>query len=361
MQKRILTREDVENIVVGASVLGGGGGGSIEMSLAMGYKALELGEPTLASVDHFNDDETFVVVSSVGAITDGCAIMPSHYVRSVELLRDALDSKIAGFIASETGPFNIINGWIQSALTGIPVVDAPADGRAHPTGRMGMMGLTLDPAHTSVHAAVGGSGKDNNYCELLVRGESSLCASLVREASIKAGGMVAVAREPVTNSFVKSYGCPGAMQQAISLGKALINAKKRSVDYAIETIKDLLHPEQVISGKIVEAEIGVTNGIDSGEICIASDMGELLIKFADAFMTLECGGKRIATFPDLILMLSKETALPVSGVEVCSGMDAELLVVKKESGTVKLGAAYNDPNVFTDIELLIERDLHSYM
>jgi len=47
---------------------------------------------------------------------------------------------ISGLISSEVGALGVVNGWVQSAALQIPVIDAPANGRAHPLGLMGFDG-----------------------------------------------------------------------------------------------------------------------------------------------------------------------------------------------------------------------------
>ncbi|MEW6723346.1 MAG: DUF917 family protein [Bacillota bacterium] len=105
-------------------------------------------------------------------------------MRAVELLRDALGVRIGGLITNENGGSATVNGWIQAATLGLPVVDAPCNGRAHPTGLMGSMGLHRSPGYLSLQAAVGGDPNQGRYLEITAAGSLAGASATVRQASI---------------------------------------------------------------------------------------------------------------------------------------------------------------------------------
>ena len=53
-----------------------------------------------------------------------------------------LDRPVAAVMTAQNGSSTTLNGWIQSAVLGVSVLDAAGDVRAHPTGKLGAMGLT---------------------------------------------------------------------------------------------------------------------------------------------------------------------------------------------------------------------------
>src|SRR5690606_516844 len=83
-------------------------------------------------------------------------VKPVDYALALQMLQEHPGGRIARIITSETGAMGTVNGWFQSAVTGIPVVDAAGNGRAHPTGVMGSMALDRLEGYRSVQAAVGG-------------------------------------------------------------------------------------------------------------------------------------------------------------------------------------------------------------
>ncbi|MBB6283607.1 DUF917 family protein [Geobacillus subterraneus] len=197
-----LNHRTLEAAVLGGAVLGGGGGGWIEEGMRIGRLALEVGQPQLITIDDLQDDDLLVTVSNVGApAAKDQYVKPVHYLRSLELLIQNLERRVHGIITNENGAGTMINGWFQSAVTGIPVVDAPCNGRAHPTGSMGSMNLSELDDYVSVQAAVGGKGR--NYVEISASGSLDKISSLIRKVSVDAGGTVAVTRNPVRAAYVK--------------------------------------------------------------------------------------------------------------------------------------------------------------
>ncbi|WP_261372579.1 S-methyl thiohydantoin desulfurase domain-containing protein, partial [Haloferax volcanii] len=88
---------------------------------------------------------------------------------------------VGALMTNEMGGFATVNGLLQSAVTGLPLVDAACNGRAHPTGPMGSIGLSQDAE--SVQAAVGGVPGTASRLETVVEAELGTAASLVRHAA----------------------------------------------------------------------------------------------------------------------------------------------------------------------------------
>ena len=58
-----------------------------------------------------------------------------------------------------------VNGWLQAAVLGLPLVDLPCNGRAHPTGVMGSMNLHKITDYKTVQACVGGNPETGSHVE----------------------------------------------------------------------------------------------------------------------------------------------------------------------------------------------------
>lgn len=133
-----LNREILKYALMGGTILGGGGGGSRELGKEAAGIALEYGELNLVDIHEVADDTLIVTASAVG--TPAAVekyVKPRDYVRTIEILQENTGLKIGGIITNENGGAATVNGWIQAAILGIPIIDAPCNGRAHPTGTMG--------------------------------------------------------------------------------------------------------------------------------------------------------------------------------------------------------------------------------
>ncbi|MGN7357940.1 DUF917 domain-containing protein [Paenibacillus sp. SAF-054] len=346
-----LDEQMMESAVFGGAVLGGGGGGWIEEGLQIGRLALELGQPELHAMDGFSDDDTFVTVSLVGAPgAKDKFLKPIHYARSLDMLAHGLQKPISAIHTNENGAGTTVNGWLQSVMTGIPLIDFACNGRAHPTGTMGAMNLTEVSDYVSHQTAVG--GKDENYLEFSISGSLGKAASLIRNASVEAGGLVAVARNPVTAAYAKQNGAPGAITQAIEVGEALLGAKGEA---AIAAVVSKLGGKVVGSGEVTDFKIETTGGFDVGSVTV--DGFEMT--FWNEYMTLEKGGERYATFPDLIMTLDAKTARPVVTAALEKGQQLTVIVVPKAK--LLLSSTMNNKKLLQPVEDVIKKPVIHYI
>lgn len=355
MNKR-LTKQDLEYAVIGGSILGGGGGGSIEMGREIGERALEIGDVYLVSTDEIPDQAVLLTVSAVGAPAAKMKkVKPEDYLRTIKMYEEVINRSVDGFITNENGGTATVNGWIQAASYGKPLVDAPCNGRAHPTGIMGSMGLHKLKDYTSVQTAVGGDSEKQMDVEVYCRGNIYNTSSIVRQASIGAGGLVAVARNHVSADYVKNNGAPGAIAQAIEIGEAFYKGIKTSSDEAIRCVCEVVDAQIVAKGKVKDYKIETLDGFDIGMFQV--DNQELT--FWNEYMTLDLGGDRLYTFPDLIMTMNLMTGRPVTSAEIEENMEVAVIATKSEN--LILGAGMFDPDLLEDVEKVIGRKMVPYV
>ena len=342
----------VEYAVYGGAILGGGGGGWINEGLKIGRLALEVGQPELLTVDELADDGLLVTVSLVGA--PGAKekfVKPIDYTRALEILSTKLHRPVDGLITNENGAGTTVNGWFQSAITGIPVIDSPCNGRAHPTGAMGSLDLSEIPDYVSHQAAVGGNYE--HYVELSVSSSLEKSASMIRKVSVEAGGMVAVARNPISVSYAKQHGAPGAISQAIEIGEALLRYKEEA---AIDAVVTKLGGKVVATGAVTKFQMETTGGFDVGSVWI-EDQYEMV--FWNEYMTLEKDGERFATFPDLIMTLDLKTGMPIVSAAIEQGQQIAVITAPKEN--LLLSSTMRNEKLMKPIENIIKKPILSYL
>lgn len=354
MSELIITRELAEAAVLGGAVLGGGGGGSMEKGLKNVTEALAAGVLRLVDIDDVDPETILITGSAVGAPAAKAAqALPKDYVRAVEMLIDDGAPRPGGFIPNECGGSSITNGWVPAALMGLPVVDAPCNGRAHPTGAMGSMGLHRDPGYVSRQAAAGGNPQLGLYLEMYAAGRLDAVAPLIRTAADRAGGLVAVARNPVKASYAKRYGAPGALKQAIKLGEAISSARLSGGQAAAEAAAGFLGGRVAGRGMVSQLELVTRGGFDSGRIVV----GNMETTFWNEFMTLEEKEKRLATFPDLIMTLDG-SGMPVTTAELKKGQEAYIIVVPA-AGLI-LGEGMRCRDLLESIEPVVGKSILEY-
>lgn len=347
-----ITEDWVESLTLGGEILGGGGGGSVQLGRQLGQLAVKLGNPTVLSVDEFDDEELIIAVSAVGAPSaiDTGYIQPMDFVRAVWGLVRQTDKTIAGLMTNEMGGLASANGLIQSAILDIPLIDAAGDGRAHPTAPMGAIGLTTKEDFVSSQYAVG-RDEEGNLVKTFAQGKQPT-ASAISRATAEKVGFIAVARDPIEMSYVKKNAAIGALSQAQQLGGVVSDIE--SSEERVQKIIDQLDGELIIKGEVSSVRLKERGGFDVGMV----EIGEHQLTFWNEYMTLEVGDTRLATFPDLILTLSEQTGRPVSSAEIKGGDSVSLVVVPKENLT--LGSGMQDPSLFEVAEQAVEKDIISY-
>ena len=349
---RELDHHAVDAAVAGGSVLAAGGGGWVKHGYLVGRTAVSYGTPRLATLDEIAGDTPVATVSAIGApAARDWEMRPGDYVRALRLLMEALDEPVVGTITAQNGSSTTCNGWMQSAVLGTLVIDAAGDGRAHPTGKMGSMGLAADPGYQTVQAAAGGNRAQDRSLEVVTRGTVRHTAEVLRTAAVASGGFIAAARNPLPASYVREHGAVGAISFALELGEAMLAAEPSGAGSVIEAIADSLGGRIAGRGEVRGKQLRTEGGFDIG----ALQVGELELGFVNEYMTVESGGERLSTFPDVITTLSATDGRPVSIADIADGDEVAVLAVDKSQ--VPLGAGVKEPSVYPEVEEMLGKPL----
>ena len=355
MSKLVLTQEHVEAALIGGCFLGGGGGGSMAKGRALAERALAAGTLTMISADEIDDDAILLTSSAVGApAAKDAYAAPDTATRVVELLEQVGIGKPSGLITNENGGGSTFNGWLPAAVSGLPFVDLPCNGRAHPTGMMGGMALHRDKNYTSYQSSAGGKRENGTYIESLCIGSIESASALVRQSAVRAGGLVSVARNPITAGYAKKFCAPGGVMLAIEVGRKMQEASKRKACASAEAAADFLGGSVIAYGSVDGIELITEGGFDHGTV----NVGGLEMTFWNEFMTADMDGKRLGTFPDLIMTVDAETGLPVTTAEISKGQN--VIVVLVPARNLPLGAGMYCRELMAPVEEIVRRPILSY-
>jgi hypothetical protein len=353
-----ITEEIAEAAVLGGLFLGGGGGGSSKEGMRAAEEALKLGELTLVSYDHVNRDDIVITASAVGSPASiEKFISAEQCKKAYEMYRDLLDGEIGGIITNENGGHSTTNGWIVSAMTGIPLIDAPCNGRAHPTASMGSMGLSQIKGYKTIQIAIGGNPDLGKEIEVIAKGSLNATSSVVRHAAVEAGGLVTVLRNPVKAEYLENNAAIGGLKQAIDIGKVFLKHKK-DMEAVLKELSEMISLEVIVRGIVKKYEIRTQGGFDVGFVAVEAQDGGYEITFWNEYMTLEYEGERLATFPDLIVTLDSKTGRVLTSAELKE--KDEIIVVKVDRGKLKLGQGMFDKKLFQKVEEVLEKEIIKY-
>lgn len=330
---RRLGMDDVEAAIIGGCILGGGGGGDPVAGLDRARSALGLGPVSLWSPDELPAEALCATVALVGAPSAGTGTLDAERLtRPVEMLR-ARYPQIAAINTNENGAETTLNGWIQSIVSGVPLLDLACNGRAHPTGLMGAMGLHRDASYRSFQAfASGGRQPLEGYAEGALQG----AAAMTSQAAIVAGGIVSAARNPVTIGYAVRHGAPGAISHAIALGRAFLDQGLAGlVPFGLEV---------VAHGRITDLKREVVEGLDRGRFVVIGDE-RVEIAFLNEYLRARWGDGE-ALFPDLIMLFDAE-GQPLTSAAISAGMEASVAILRRDR--LKLSSTMSMPELFAPI------------
>ena len=136
---RKLGIQQIEDIALGASLLGAGGGGDPYIGKLMAIGAVrECGEVTLISPEEVPDDALIMPIAMMGAPTVLCekGIGGTEYKRIFEMVERYFGRKVYATMPMEAGGVNSMLPIAAAARLGLPMVDCDGMGRAFPELQM---------------------------------------------------------------------------------------------------------------------------------------------------------------------------------------------------------------------------------
>lgn len=343
--KRELTATDLEAAVLGGAILGGGGGGFIDAGMREASLAMQVGTPQLWSVDEFDPQDLSVTVALVGApAAPHPFLQPRHHLRTLELLQRELPQgqRLAAINTNENGAQTTVNGWFHSALSGLPVIDLACNGRAHPSSLMGALGLHTESDYRSLQAYAGGAS--DRYVEGVTSGRLAATSGVVRRASIDAGGLVAVARNPVTVEYAQNHGAPGAISFAIELGL-------RYLEGGMQAAARHLNGTIVATGTVRRYCCEQRDGLDVGLVELDDAAGTVL-HFVNEYMVTERHGAQLNRFPDLVMTFDEDER-PLVSAHVREG--DRISVLHAPASSLQLSRTMFMPDLYQPLEQAIGR------
>lgn len=303
--------EELEDIALGASLLGAGGGGDPYIGKLMAVSAVKkFGPARLIDAEELADDALVVPIGMMGAPTVLAEKgIGSHDVEDLhEMVREMYGREIDAFMCTEAGGVNSMMPLTASARTGIPLVDADGMGRAFPELQMETMalgGVTASPCalvdekrNRVVFRTV-----DNHWTE-----------RLARAVTVESGGNVSTCMYIMDGRTCRQYGVLGTMTRCQELGR-IIRSARHETDCTGYFLRET-GAFPLFAGKISDLERTVKGGFNRGSVTISgtgSFLGETArVVFQNENLAAYREGELLATVPDLISLVDSATFLPVT-------------------------------------------------
>lgn len=359
---RTITRENLDDIALGATVLGTGGGGDPYVGKMLAGEAIDrYGPVTLLDAGELADDALVIPAGMMGAPTVMVEKLPEgrEVLAVVEALEAYLGDTAAAVMATEAGGINSTIAFVVAAARGIPIVDADMVGRAFPELQMCTPSLYGTPATPLALA------DDKGNASVLNAISNRWAEKLARSLTIQMGCWAMVALYPMRGWQVKSQAITGTISLLERVGRTLRSAQGGQGD-PIQAVLDVTGGFPIWQGKIVDVARRTETGFARGEVRIAGVDAfagrTLTIGFQNEFLIARDGDEVLTVTPDLITILDAETGEPITTETLRYGFRVAVLAIpgeprwRSEAGLPVVGPGYFGYDVpFVPVEQLLGR------
>jgi len=319
---RVIDKQAIKEITLGASILATGGGGDPEIGLLWAYKVLDEGKDVVM-VDPMDIPDD-ILVASMGCL--GAPVVLTEKPPSADVLNNAIQKlekymgkKLQATIPIECGGVNSTVAYAAAGELGVPVIDVDGMNRAFPELQM-----TSWVTH-GVHATPTVSADNRGNITVIDTGENDLLAeTIARRVAMAYGGISWIATYPMTGKEVKETSILNSQSIAWDIGKAVYEARRKHEDPIEKMLKTLKETRgvdgyKVFNGKIVDIqrEFGgeTSKGFSLGKV-IMEGLDEYKgqraeLDFQNEWLVVKVNGEIRCLPPDLIAIVDNETGEPI--------------------------------------------------
>lgn len=323
---RQLGEAQLEDIALGAGVLGAGGGGDPYIGKLLAREAIRAnGSISVVELDEVDDDALVIPTAMMGAPTVMVEKLPSgdEVVRAFEQLQYHLGRRAACTMSIEIGGLNSVIPLCLAARLSLPVVDADLMGRAFPELQMcipGLYGIGTSPMAIA----------DDKGNSSIIDGVDNLWTErLARSHTIDMGCAALVALYPMTGAQLRDCTVPGSLQTAERLGRLIRETRVRHDD-PIDAIEMALGGRRLFAGKVLDVNRRTERGFARAEVVLdglGDDVGaQLRLHTQNEHLVAQRGDEVLASVPDLIIVLDSESGQPITTEELRYGFRVTVLV-----------------------------------
>lgn len=321
---RELTLEDLDDMVLGATLLGTGGGGDPYIARLMVRQAMEqFGPVTIVDAEELDPDGLVLTTAVIGAPTVIVEKVPggTEFTGCVDALSSYLGKEPVALMSIEVGGMNTLVPLATAAELRLPVVDADSMRRAFPQIEMTVFTLAGIPA-----APMSVADEKGNVV-VFETTTNQVAEKLARASVIQLGMANGISCYPMTAGQIAKHGIQRSMSYCVDLG-AKLAAVTRGEEGAYDVFLEFANAQKLFTGKIIDIDRRTTEGFARGTVVLEhlddasrtmriEIQNELLIAFED--------GEPVVTTPDLIALLDHENAQPITTESLAYGQRVDVI------------------------------------
>jgi len=304
---------EIEDIALGAALLGAGGGGDPYVGKLVAIGAVEeCGPVTLLEPEEVPDDAMVVPIAMMGAPTvlGEKGIGGKEYQTLYNMVSRFFGKKIYAFMPIEAGGVNSMLPIAACARLGLPLVDADGMGRAFP--ELQMVTFTIGGISASPMALTDEKGN----CVIFETITNKWTEELARAVTMSCGGSVSVSLYPMTGAQMKQYAVKNIVTRSQRLGEAIRTVKDCQDQTPEQHFLDFSGGIKLFQGKIADVLRETRGAFNFGKV-VLEGIGDYrghsaFVEFQNENLSATVDGALVATTPDLICLVDAETFSPVT-------------------------------------------------
>ena len=277
---------EIEDIALGASLLGAGGGGDPYVGKLVAIGAVrECGPVTLLEPDEVPDDALVMPIAMMGAptILGEKTIGEHEYQNLYEMVSKFFGRQVYAFMPMEAAfPELQMVTFTMGGVSATP------------------MALVDEKGNSAIFNTI-----TNKWTEELARAVTMSC-----------GGSVSVSLYCMDGATMKQYGVRDIVTRSQKLGEAIRKVKSVSGKSPEEAFLEYAQGYRLFKGKIVDVLRETKGAFNYGKVVlegIGNDKGhQARIVFQNENLCAQVDDRIVATVPDLICLVDAETFIPVT-------------------------------------------------
>lgn len=343
---RDISIHDLDDIAMGAAVLGTGGGGDPYIGKLLARSAMKDRPPvTLLDVEELDDDALVIPTAMMGAPTVMVEKIPSgdEVITAIRSLGEYLGKEVVATMPMEAGGVNSMIPFAVAAREGLPVVDADGMGRAFPELQM------VTPTIWGIGATPMAIADDKGNSAVLNTISNHWTETFARSLTVDMGASALIALFPMIGKQVKEATIPGTLSLIQRIGSAIRESHEAHTD-PVEAVCEATGGFAIWEGKVGDVARRTVGGFARGTASIQG-VGDyegrtLEIDFQNEFLIARDGDDVLVSTPDLITVLDAETGEPITTESLRYGFRVAVLGIpsdhrwRSEKGLELVGPEY---------------------
>lgn len=305
--------KEVEDIALGAALLGAGGGGDPYIGKLMAIGAIrECGPVDLIDPEDVPDDALIVPIAMMGAPTVLCekGVGGNEYRVLYDMVSKFYGKPIYAFMPIEAGGVNSILPIAAAARLGLPMVDCDGMGRAFP--ELQMVTFTIGGVKATPMALTDEKGNSVIFETIT----NKWTEELARAVTMSCGGSVSVSLYAMDGATMKKYAVKNIVTRSEMLGRAIRTVKDHEDIAPEDAFLQSSEGFKIFKGKIADV-LRETNGAFNLGRVVLDGIGvykgqRAEVTFQNENLSVSVNGELKGTVPDLICLVDTETFAPVT-------------------------------------------------